>query len=116
MGTEYFLLEENYNYKYGSKGSKLVQPKYNKRLIGKSSCGWAFQLRTYPDDKIYNIASWIELFEYGIILDGGDNIIEAETMFKLITDRKEFSLTGNPHDLKRTSDSIPFPFTHYEYV
>lgn len=115
MGTEYFLLEENYDYKHGSEGSRLVQPKYNKRLIGKSSYGWAFQLRTYPDDKIRGIVSWSGLFDYGIILDDKDNIIDAGDLFKIITDRKEFSLTGNPFDLKRTGYGHIYSL-HYEHV
>ena len=112
---EYYLPEENYKYKYGNEGSKLVQPKYNKRLIGKSSYGWAFQLRTYPEDTIRGIVSWGGLFDYGIIVDERDNIIEAGTMFKIITDRKEFSVTGDPQDLKRSGDGHIYSM-HYEHV
>lgn len=117
MGTEYYLLEENYYYKYGKGAAcKSVQPEYTKKLIGKSSYGWAFQLHTYAEDQIYDLRSWLELFEHKTIVDENDNIVPVELMSRLITKRDKFSTTGDSSGLRTQSGVLLFPTCHYEMV
>ena len=62
--------------------------------IGKSSCGWHFDLCIYPFINIYNLEDWKKLFnshEY-FIKDEYDEIISSDEMIKNITDRKGNSL------------------------
>lgn len=35
---------------------------YERKHIGKSSCGWVFALRVYPDDGIHDLDDWLPLF------------------------------------------------------
>lgn len=57
--------------------------------IGKSSYGWRFLLATYPKQHIDTLEDWKKLFndENNYIQDEYGEIIDKETMLKIITDR-----------------------------
>jgi hypothetical protein len=59
------------------------------RMIGKSSMGWCFLLRVYPDEGINDLDDWIPLFEGdGIIIkDEYKKTISKEEMMRIITAR-----------------------------
>jgi hypothetical protein len=57
------------------------------RHIGKSSSGWCFALRVYPDDGINDLPDWIPLFMSGTILDEYLDNISFEEMMTRITQR-----------------------------
>lgn len=72
MGTNYYLKIED-----------------EKLHIGKSSAGWAFALRIYPDREIYDLQHWVKLFDYPyFIVDEYGRDISAVEMIDLITDRE----------------------------
>lgn len=58
--------------------------------IGKSSCGWNFNLCIYPSLNIYNLKDWEKLFndENYIIKDEYNEVITKEDMLDCITNRK----------------------------
>ena len=59
-----------------------------RRHIGKSSSGWCFSLRVYPEDGITELDDWEKLWALGgrIIDEYGDKI-EVQTMRLIITQR-----------------------------
>jgi hypothetical protein len=65
------------------------------RHIGKSSAGWTFGLRVYPDEGIEGLEDWIPLFErHGVIDEYGDEVT-FHRMLATITER------SHPHGLLR---------------
>jgi len=65
-------------------------PSDTPKHIGKSSCGWYFALRIYPEDGIVNLGLWMNLFtkpnthiedEYG-------RFVTVDEMLKTILERK----------------------------
>lgn len=55
------------------------------RHIGKSSSGWAFGLRIYPDEGIASLDDWRPLFErHGVVDEYGDPV---DDIVAIITER-----------------------------
>ena len=75
MGTNYYL------YKNDEAGTELH--------IGKSSSGWVFSLRVYPETGIRDLYDWIEIFleEETIIRDEYGLVISTEKMLDVIMRR-----------------------------
>lgn len=55
--------------------------------IGKSSGGWCFSLRIYPDDGINTLGDWRTKLASGGIVDEYGNAIELADMIATITER-----------------------------
>lgn len=70
MGTNYYFHEEVPCEKCGHRPEG--------RHIGKSSCGWCFALRIYPDDGINDLGDWARIW---VAVDGGT--IENEDGYKI---------------------------------
>lgn len=58
MGTNYYFLEPNPDYDEQDLVSSLVEPKFIKTHIGKSSMGWCFSLHVYPELHIRTLENW----------------------------------------------------------
>lgn len=65
------------------------------RHIGKSSGGWVFTLRIYPDavPPIRDLADWIPLFDLGVVNEYGEDISAVE-MLRTITERAAWCAQG----------------------
>lgn len=68
--------------------------------IGKSSAGWCFSLRVYPDMNIHNLDDWKQY------LNSIDNVVEDEygdivSFDKLMSTITERSWKGSPDNLLR---------------
>ena len=55
--------------------------------IGKSSAGWCFALRIYPDREINDLDDWRAIFKTAEIRDEYDKPVTAAQMLIVITDR-----------------------------
>ena len=55
--------------------------------IGKSSAGWCFGLRVYPDRGIDDLDDWRPIFATAEIRDESDKPVDAGRMLAIITDR-----------------------------
>jgi len=63
-------------------------PKIEKRLhIGKSSGGWCFALRVYPERGLVSLASWKNFFKRHKLFDEYGRLVHADEMVNIITDR-----------------------------
>lgn len=56
--------------------------------IGKSSMGWCFSLRIYPDDGILDLADWQERWKTGTITNEYGNTLTPDEMTDIITNRE----------------------------
>ena len=56
--------------------------------IGKSSYGWHFQLRVYPNENINDLSDWKPLFDKWPIFDEYNHPVSGTYMLSLITDRE----------------------------
>lgn len=74
MGTNYYLIINDDNDK--------------KLHIGKSSGGWVFSLRIYPDVGINDLDDWIPMFSKGTIVDEYNDVISYQQLMMLITERR----------------------------
>lgn len=95
MGTNYYLVSKEKTYHCEKCG---YSP--DRRHIGKSSGGWAFMLRVYPEIDIHDINDWDRLFadtRFYIENEYGD-IISAGLMLNIITDRPKESRHSNPRE------------------
>lgn len=63
------------------------RPFDNSLHIGKSSAGWCFSLRVYPDKGVHNLGDWLKFLHKGTITDEYDRVISSEDMIKRIVDR-----------------------------
>ena len=56
--------------------------------LGKSSAGWAFTFRAYPDREkpVMDFAAWTELLEVGTIYDEYDRPVDRGELLDLIAD------------------------------
>jgi len=97
MGTNYYY--------YPEKKCEHCHRVSERRHIGKSSIGWMFILRIYPDDNIMNLDDWFKLFaapgsyiedEYGEIVDVEYMIrsIKRENATNLLSHEKHFNHYG----------------------
>lgn len=77
MGTNYYL----------EKDKCACCGRSNEIHIGKSSVGWCFSLRIYPDDKIDSLQDWLALFAKHPIRNEYGDSVSAETMLACITER-----------------------------
>jgi hypothetical protein len=77
MGTNYYLEIDNVCSHCGRGDTELH--------IGKSSAGWVFFLRIYPDEGINSLEDWLPLFGNGTI---GDTLSKEE-MLEWITELKK---------------------------
>lgn len=80
MGTNYYLTNNQCD-KCGRKEEDLH--------IGKSSVGWYFSLRIYPDKNINNLNDWVELFgkDGVVIINEYEDEITPIEMILMITNR-----------------------------
>ena len=80
MGTNYYLEAQ-------SPCTYCDRP-YPERHIGKSSAGWCFSLRVYPEDGIANLTDWVKLFASGVIHDEYGRAISIEELLDKICGRR----------------------------
>lgn len=80
MGTNYYL---------ESKPCEHCGRSEEPRHIGKSSAGWCFSLRVYPDEEIHDLNDWKEFFKgtEPIIKDEYEQEITVDKMINIITNR-----------------------------
>lgn len=104
MGTNYYLHETSACPTCGHR-----QPK---RHIGKSSAGWLFALRIYPEEGINTYADWYERFTRpdAVIINEYGNATNLETIVATITNRKG-NLLGDPEELGCTYKYINQEFS-----
>lgn len=86
MGTNYYLIygkEENVN------TVAILRP-VDELHIGKSSAGWAFALRVYPEKDINGLDDWMKLFcrTDAKIYDEYERAVPEEEMLSIITNRQ----------------------------
>ncbi len=68
--------------------------------IGKSSAGWVFSLRTYPDKGIHTLGDWVKRLEAGgTIRDEYGEEVTLGDMLAVITARMGASQTWTPGEL-----------------
>lgn len=60
---------------------------FDDRHIGKSSAGWCFTLRVYPEDGINTLDDWEKLWESGVITDEYDTVVPVSAMKARIRNR-----------------------------
>lgn len=80
MGTNYYIEEQPPCEHCG-------RP-YDKKHIGKSSAGWYFSLRIYPNEGINNLEDWIKYWNDKQITDEYGASITQDDMMKIITERR----------------------------
>lgn len=99
MGTNYYLQEQ--------KPCATCGHEPPKRHIGKSSAGWLFLLRVYPEEGINTYTDWYERFTRPnvVIYNEYGNRTSLETIVATITNRKG-NLLGTPAE----------PDVTYEYA
>lgn len=99
MGTNYYMIEDTCE--CCGKGKR-------KRHIGKSSAGWCFSLRVYPEDEINSLDDWRKLFtlpgttfrdEYG-------TVIAADDILSCIEDRGL--------DVNEKDKNVPYGYGSWE--
>lgn len=81
MGTNYYFQEKP--------PCECCGRAFNMRHIGKSSGGWCFSLRVYPDEGINELADWIKLWSTpgSRIEDEYGDVVTTDEMLAAITDR-----------------------------
>jgi len=67
--------------------------------IGKSSTGWCFGLKVYPDMNIHNLDDWKKYLKDKKVFDEYDDFILLDDLMSVITDRKWIG-TNNYRDKK----------------
>jgi hypothetical protein len=77
MGTNYYL----------EKNKCVCCGRFDEIHIGKSSAGWCFSLRIYPDDGIHSLEDWKALFNEHSIRDEYGRPITAASMLANIAER-----------------------------
>ncbi|NNK82858.1 MAG: hypothetical protein HKO92_07025 [Flavobacteriaceae bacterium] len=95
MGTNYYISIRN-NSKTDNKYSQLFEPPCVPLHIGKSSKGWCFSLRVYPEMNINSYNDWIYYIlnlsedsqSIGVIFDEYEREIKLTELTKIITERK----------------------------
>lgn len=78
MGTNYYL---------HSKPRPHCGRSDDRRHIGKSSSGWCFSLRVYPEDNIHDLDDWRELLKTGEIWDEYGDRVSIDDMLERIEKR-----------------------------
>lgn len=79
MGTNFYVTEEE-PCPHCGRGGEL-------RHIGKSSAGWCFSLRVYPEDEINSLEDWKKFWSGKAIEDEYGNSLTEEDMLARITER-----------------------------
>ena len=82
MGTNYYLYIRSNHCEHCGRVDE------EKLHIGKSSAGWVFALKLYPDRGIDSLDDWRKKLHEGIIRDNYGNMITLEAMIQCITDRR----------------------------
>jgi hypothetical protein len=84
MGTNYYLYER------GDLINRLVQDEPTERHIGKSSGGWCFALRVYPEEGINSLTDWYKRMKQhnNVIKDEYGSEWTIDEMIREITDRR----------------------------
>ncbi len=82
----------------------------DRRHIGKSSSGWVFALRIYPEEGINDFPDWEAIWESGDgrINDEYGREISTEEMKNIITNRSHRELE-NPNEFHRENQSEDGP-------
>lgn len=57
------------------------------RHIGKSSAGWKFSLRVYPEEGVNNLEDWRREWEKGEIINEYDEPVAVEKLLQSILER-----------------------------
>lgn len=74
--------------------------------IGKSSGGWCFGLRVYPERGIYDLPDWLPLFDRGRIYNEYGDETPTADMLKTITERKSLRDTTYPNQWYRSHEEM----------
>lgn len=99
MGTNYYIATMARCGKCGEEcGHEL-----DRRHIGKSSMGWCFALRVYPEDGINSLDDWRPLIERAAVFDEYGGAVTPEVMLQTITQRG----TG------RSREKTPFMYSSW---
>lgn len=64
--------------------------------IGKSSIGWMFSLRVYPEQGINNIFDWLPRLKQDTIVDEYGKTLSFEQMVDIIARRRPHTQNVNP--------------------
>lgn len=103
MGTNYYMLTDVCPH--------CGRPAERKH-IGKSSAGWAFGLRIYPDEGINTLEDWKRVWAGQVIEDEYERRLSVDELLNIITVR------GDPGKLLRrerqgegTWDYVPYEFS-----
>lgn len=64
--------------------------------IGKSSGGWTFALRVYPEQGVNTLEDWLPLFGQGVITDEYGQKHTTDHLLSAITDRSWARYTPDP--------------------
>jgi hypothetical protein len=82
MGTNYYYHES------GERTCPHCNRPHEGRHVGKSSAGWCFSLRVYPEDGINSLDDWRALWaKGGAIFDEYDEPVTVAEMLSTITER-----------------------------
>lgn len=92
MGTNYYTVKV---YRCEACGHGIVSDD-KERHIGKSSAGWCFSLRVYPEDDINTLDDWKVILKRSCIQDEYGSTIPYEEMFKIITQRSSPNTFDKP--------------------
>lgn len=79
MGTSYYIQEQP--------PCETCGRPFEDKHIGKSSAGWCFALRVYPDEGINDLPAWQEFWKGKVIIDQHGRVVSEERMLSIITER-----------------------------
>ena len=102
MGTNYYLHQR------GNLLERLERDEPLVRHIGKSSGGWCFALRVYPDEGINSLTDWYHLLrrDNNIIKDEYDCEVTLEELIEVITNRSWRPRVFQPTDRCPTEQAM----------
>lgn len=81
MGTNYYWISDE------GKCPRCGRSDNEEKHIGKSSGGWCFSLRVYPDEGINTLEDWEERFPFGTIRDEYGDTLTPAKMSSCVRDR-----------------------------
>jgi hypothetical protein len=98
MGMNYYLCPVVERCPTCGKASEEWKVDFAKRHIGKSSYGWVFSLRVYPDHRVKDLEDWKPLFmKQGFeIRDECDKLVSPGEMLDIITNRMQYVANVSP--------------------
>jgi hypothetical protein len=110
MGTNYYLHQK------GNLLERLEREVSFVRHIGKSSGGWCFALRVYPEEGINSLTDWYHVLrrDNNIIFDEYSNEVTLEHLLDVITNRSWKERVFQPTDRCPTEEHM-LNFNHAVY-